>query len=101
MITLFKDLLDTGPLLVLILLSLIAITKSTVDSMLLVISSIINEDILEKTLCTRLSERTRSTVMKIVVFKCALASILVAIAPEAHIIILVIEIGFAGISVIV
>ena len=80
---LFMDLFGKGPLLVLILLGLIAITRSTVDSMLLVISSIIDVDIIENTLRIKVSERTRRLITTLVIIGVALLSILIALAPEA------------------
>jgi len=97
---LFKDLFGIGPLLALILLGLIAITRSTIDSMLLTAASLIDEDIIEKTLRIKVSERTRSIITRIVVAACALASILPALAPEAPMVILAIELVWPIFSVI-
>jgi sodium/proline symporter len=98
--SLFKDIFGIGPLLALILLGLIAITRSTIDSMLLTAASIIDEDIIEKTLGIKVSERTRSIITRVVVIACALASIAVAYAPEAPMVIMTMELVWPIFSII-
>jgi len=97
---LYKDLFGIGPLLVLVLLGLIAITRSTIDSLLLAAASFVDEDIIEKTLRIKVSERVRSIITRVVVVACALASIIVAYAPEAPVVVMSIELVWPIFSII-
>ena len=97
---LYKDLFGIGPLLALVILGLIAITRSTIDSLLLAASSLIDEDIIEKTLRIKVSERTRSIITRIVVTACALTSILPALAPEAPVVVMSIELVWPIFSIL-
>jgi len=97
---LFKDLFGIGPLLALILLGLIAITRSTIDSMLLAVASIIDVDLIEKTLHIKVSERTRRLITTLVIIGVALLSISIALAPEAPMVIIGYELCWPAYSIL-
>lgn len=97
---LFMELFGSGPLLVLILLGLIAITRSTIDSMLLLVSSIVDVDLIERGLGIRVPERSRRLITIIVIIGVALLSVLVALAPEAPMVIIGFQLCWPAYSVI-
>ncbi len=97
---LFMELFGIGPLLVLILLGLIAITRSTIDSMLLLVSSIVDVDLIERGLGIKVPERSRRLVSTLVIIGVALLSVTVALAPEAPMVIIGFELCWPAYSVI-
>lgn len=97
---LFMELFGIGPLLVLILLGLIAITRSTIDSMLLLVSSIVDVDLIEKGLGIKVSERVRRLVTTLIIISVAILSISVALAPEAPMVIIGYQLCWPAYSVI-
>jgi len=79
----FMDVFGKGFLTALILLGLIAITRSTIDSMLLVASSIVDVDILQKGLHIHVSsEKFRKLLSTLIIIFVAIASIAIALNPE-------------------
>jgi Na+/proline symporter len=98
--SLFKDIFGIGPLLVLILLGLIAITRSTIDSMLLTVASLVDVDIIEKGLRVKIPERVRRLVTILIVIGVAVVSVLVALAPEAPMVIIGFQLCWPAYSVI-
>ncbi|WP_448577855.1 sodium:solute symporter family protein [Thermosphaera sp.] len=97
---LFIQLFGYGPILILIIIGLIAITRSTIDTMLLLASSIVDVDIIEKALGLKISERSRKMVTNIVVIAVALISILPALNPEAPMVIIGYELAWPAYAVI-
>jgi Na+/proline symporter len=97
---LFKDIFGAGPLLLLILLGLIAITRSTIDSMLLAVASLVDVDIIEKGLRVKIPEHVRRKVTTIIIIAVAVASVLVAISPEAPMVIIGYQLCWPAYSVI-
>jgi Na+/proline symporter len=97
---LFQSIFGTGPLLVIILLGLIAITRSTIDSMLLTVSSIIDVDVVEKGLRIKMSERYRRIVTTAIIILVAILSVIVALAPSAPMVIIGFQLAFPAFSVI-
>ncbi|MEM4489262.1 MAG: hypothetical protein QXK88_10815, partial [Desulfurococcaceae archaeon] len=85
---------------VLILLGLIAITRSTIDSMLLLVSSIVDVDLIEKGLGIKVSERVRRLVTTLIIISVAILSISVALAPEAPMVIIGYQLCWPAYSVI-
>jgi Na+/proline symporter len=98
--SLFKDIFGIGPLLALILLGLIAITRSTIDSMLLTVASLVDVDIIEKGLRVKIPERVRRLVTTLVIIGVAVASVLVALAPEAPMVMIGYQLCWPAYSVI-
>lgn len=85
---LFMELFGIGPLLVILLLGLIAITRSTIDSMLLLVSSVADVDIIEKGIGIKVSPEKRRLVTTLVIIGVSIASVLVALNPEAPMVII-------------
>ncbi|PWV37881.1 MAG: hypothetical protein DJ555_00295 [Desulfurococcaceae archaeon] len=98
--SLFMDLFGKGPFVVLLLLGLIAITRSTIDSMLLLVSSIVDVDLIERGIGIKISERKRRIATTLVIIGVALLSILVALAPEAPMVIIGYELAWPAYAVI-
>jgi sodium/pantothenate symporter len=98
--SLFKDIFGIGPLLALILLGLIAITRSTIDSMLLTVASLVDVDIIEKGLRVKIPERVRRLVTILIVIGVAVVSVLVALAPEAPMVMIGYQLCWPAYSVI-
>lgn len=96
----FMDIFGIGPLMALLILGLIAITRSTVDSMLLVVSSMVDIDVLERGLGVKISERYRRLISTLILVGVAGSSILVALAPEAPMVIIGFELTWPAYSVI-
>lgn len=85
---LYLDWFGVTPLMVLLLLGLIAITRSTVDSMLLLTSSTIDYDVLDRSLKIKISEKARTWITRSILILVALLSITVALYPEAPMVII-------------
>lgn len=89
-----------GALMILIILGLIAISRSTIDALLLLTSSIIDRDILDRTLGLKVSEKTRDWITRIIVILVGLAGIMVALYPEAPMVIIGYELTWPAYAVI-
>lgn len=96
----FMEWFGKGPLLLLIFLGLVGITRSTIDAMLLLVSSIIDKDIIENVLRVQVSERVRDWITRIIVIIVAVLAILVALYPEAPMVIIGFELTWPAYAVI-
>jgi len=98
--SLFMDLFGKGPLTALILLGLIAITRSTIDSMLLLASSIVDVDIFEKGLQIKVADKYRRILTTLIVIFVALASVLIALNPDAAMVRITYEVVWPAYAII-
>ncbi|MEM0379102.1 MAG: sodium:solute symporter family protein [Thermosphaera sp.] len=97
---LFEALFGRGLVLVLILIGLIAITRSTIDAMLLLCSSLIDVDIIEKGIGVKISANKRRLVTTLIVVFVALVSMIIALNPEAPMVILGYQLCWPAYSII-
>jgi len=96
----FMEWYGKGLLMIIIFLGLIGITRSTIDAMLLLVSSIIDKDIIEDTLKIRVSERVRDWVTRVIIIIVAVLAIIVALYPEAPMVLIGFELTWPAFAVI-
>ncbi|MEM4026414.1 MAG: hypothetical protein QW355_05255 [Sulfolobales archaeon] len=96
----FLSWFGTSPLIILIILGLVAIARSTIDALLLLTSSIIDRDILERTLRIKVSERTREIITRVIVTIIGILGIIVALNPEAPMVIIGYELAWPAYAVV-